>query len=169
MKTHKNFTLVLECGTCQLRPITAEMFKALCSQGEYQGLKTLGHWPNTVIQKIIQKDLDAYKKYPELLIWSVWLISNENGVIVGDIGFKGPPDPWGSVEIGYEIDAAYHNKGYATQSVGRLCEFAFSKHVEKIQAEIHKDNRASLNVILKNNFSAIRSEGQYVYYEKVPQ
>lgn len=48
------------------------------------------------------------------------------GALVGNGGFKGPPSPSGSVEIGYEIASEYRNRGFATEAVKGLLDRAFS-------------------------------------------
>ena len=39
------------------------------------------------------------------------------GALVGNGGFKGPPDASGAVEIGYEIATEYWKRGLATEAV----------------------------------------------------
>lgn len=150
-----------------LSALTVEMFSQLVSEGIYKNLRTDGRWPTGTIRSIIQKDFEVYKKYPELLIWSVWVISNNEGYIVGDIGFKGPPDGRGIVEIGYQILPEYRNRGYVSESIQLLCDFAFFKGVEKIEAEIHVNNHISQRVIQKNGFVEIGQRGIYKYFERV--
>ena len=44
----------------------------------------------------------------------------------GFIGFKGYPDEDGRTEIGYGIHPAYQNKGYMTEAIRALTDWAFS-------------------------------------------
>lgn len=53
-------------------------------------------------------------------------------VLVGNGGFKGPPDESGTVEIGYEIAVEYRNRGFATEAARGMIEYAFSH--EEVQA-----------------------------------
>ncbi len=56
-----------------------------------------------------------------------WLIIVEAELNAGGLaGFKGPPDAAGEVEIGYGIDAGYCGRGYATESVGALVNWALA-------------------------------------------
>ena len=56
-----------------------------------------------------------------------WLvIIKEENVGAGMLGFKGYPNAKGSTEIGYGIDPAYQNKGYMSEAVQALTEWAFS-------------------------------------------
>jgi RimJ/RimL family protein N-acetyltransferase len=55
-----------------------------------------------------------------------WLIVvDEDGFGAGMAGFKGVPDEMGEVEIGYGIDRAYQGRGYMSEAVCALIEWAF--------------------------------------------
>lgn len=164
--TNQDYELELLGQRCTLHALTHDSFKALCEQGIYNGFKTLGQWPTEPMTSIIKKDFKTYKHFPELMIWSAWIIIDHEGVVVGDIGFKGPPDFSGTVEIGYQVLPTYHCRGYATESVHLLCDFAFLKGVEKIEAEVLKTNEASLRVLEICGFSFVREIGKYLYFEK---
>ena len=45
---------------------------------------------------------------------------------MGFVGFKGYPNEQGATEIGYGIAAAYQNKGYMSEAVRALIDWAFS-------------------------------------------
>lgn len=56
-----------------------------------------------------------------------WLIIvKKDNVGAGMLGFKGYPNQEGSTEIGYGIDPAYQNKGYMSEAVQVLIEWAFA-------------------------------------------
>jgi len=165
--TEKQPIIQLTGRSCRLSALSETFFTALLNQGTYHGLNTLGAWPTQPIKGIIQKDLKAYKHFPELMIWSAWVVTNDQGIIVGDMGFKGPPDYCGAVEIGYQIMPDYQNRGYATEGVELLLAFAFQKGVEKIEAEVLKSNLPSMRVLEKLGFIFVREVGMYRYYEKV--
>lgn len=150
-----------------LTALTVEIFNAILEDKRYESLHTDGSWPSKEIRSIVLKDMVLYRRFPELLIWSVWIISDSQGQIVGDIGFKGPPDINGTVEIGYQLLPEYRGYGYATKSVGLLCDYAFSKGVESVEAEVHVKNAISELVVLKNGFVFVREEKQYRYFKKV--
>jgi [ribosomal protein S5]-alanine N-acetyltransferase len=61
------------------------------------------------------------------LWYTYWLIvipADKAGA--GFIGFKGYPDDDGRTEIGYGIHPAYQNKGYMTEAIRTLVDWAFS-------------------------------------------
>jgi hypothetical protein len=74
--------------------------------------------------------------------------------MVGLVGFHGPPDITGSVEVGYEIETAYRRLGYATEATGTLVRWAFDQNgVRRVTAAIRPDNVASLGVVHRLGFS----------------
>jgi RimJ/RimL family protein N-acetyltransferase len=74
--------------------------------------------------------------------------------IVGLCGYKHPPRPDGSVEIGFGIAPARRKSGYATRAVGLLLEKARAdRGVKTIFAETHVDNHASQGVLRRNGFT----------------
>ncbi len=80
-------------------------------------------------------------------------------VLIGNGGYKGPPDNAGTVELGYSICRGYQNQGFATEAVFGLVYWAFQQvAVQRITAETLLDSAASLRVLEKNNFE-FQSEG----------
>jgi [ribosomal protein S5]-alanine N-acetyltransferase len=58
--------------------------------------------------------------------YTYWLIIMKDKPFgAGLAGFKGSPDPQGKAEIGYGIDSAFGSRGYMTEAVKRLIEWAF--------------------------------------------
>ena len=54
------------------------------------------------------------------------IILRETGEVIGDIGFHGPPDQAGTVEIGYGIVEQYRGRGLAGESAVAICGLAWS-------------------------------------------
>ncbi len=87
--------------------------------------------------------------------WSFWylLSHDEPSELIGIGGFKGRPDESGSVEIGYSILAEFQRKGFATEAVARLVNWAFSHHnVNEVCAETFPHLIQSIRVLQKNGF-----------------
>lgn len=85
--------------------------------------------------------------------YTYWLIIlEEDGVRTGAgmVGFKGVPDDAGSVEIGYDIDSAFRGKGYMTEAVQAMIDWAFQRDgCQMITAcSVLKTNPASSHVLL---------------------
>ena len=67
--------------------------------------------------------------------------------VVGSIGFHGPPDKKGRLEVGYSVDPPYRRRGYARESVHALFDWAQREHgIETFVASISPDNEASLRL-----------------------
>ena len=97
------------------------------------------------ISKMKQADLTQH------LWFTYWLIViKEDQYGAGLVGFKGIPNNQGVTEIGYGIDSTHRNKGYMTEAVKKLIEWAFKNTKCKtiIAPNTQKANIAS-NTVLK--------------------
>lgn len=100
-----------------------------------------------------QEMFDNCKKNADEFIWFIpWKICLfENKQEVGYIGFKGFND--GCPEIGYGINEEYQGKGYATEAVKALTNWAIQMpRVTVIEAETEINNNKSDNVLTKVGF-----------------
>ena len=89
------------------------------------------------------------------LPFGVWLIvERASDTVVGDIGFHGPPDPEGTVEIGYSIVPSRRNRGYATEAAQTLISWA-RRHprVRCIVAGSAAANAASIRTLERLGFT----------------
>jgi len=83
------------------------------------------------------------------------MILTEAGIprAVGSIGFHGPPDHDGRVEIGYRIEPGYRRRGLTTEAVAAMFDWARHAHgVHRFRASISPDNVASQGVVAKFGF-----------------
>jgi [ribosomal protein S5]-alanine N-acetyltransferase len=83
------------------------------------------------------------------------MVMTEDGVerAVGSIGFHGPPDANGRVEIGYRVDAEHRRRGLATEAVAAMLDWARREHgVHRFRASTSPDNAASQAVIARFGF-----------------
>jgi len=98
----------------------------------------------TSLQKVIENKEDY-------LWYTNWVIVfKKENKIIGGLCFKGSPDEKGRVEIGYGMQDEYRCKGYTTEAVKELINWAFSfNHVTEIIAETEKDNLPSHRVLEK--------------------
>ena len=103
------------------------------------------------IRPHIYEHLSALQKDSSLLGWGAWfVIRKKTGEVIGDVGFKGEPDVKGIVEVGYGIVPPAQGKGFATEAVQAVIQWAFSSlTVKQIVAECHADNLASIRVLEK--------------------
>ena len=98
------------------------------------------------------------------------LIERASGLLIGGVGFMGPPSPDGAVELGYGIAPEWRNRGVATEAVRGLLELAWSQpSVERVFATTDPSNPASARVLEKAAMSFVRMEGELRYYEVTRQ
>jgi len=86
--------------------------------------------------------------------YTYWLIvvqQDGERMGAGMAGFKGAPDEHGSVEIGYGIDPAFRRKGYMTEAVPAMIDWAFQQEAcrEVTACGVLKTNPASSHVLRK--------------------
>jgi [ribosomal protein S5]-alanine N-acetyltransferase len=115
----------------------------------------------------IEMYLEQLKRDSSVKGWGVWfVIRRENNQVIGDIGFKGKPNDRKTVEIGYGIIPAAQNKGFATEAVQALIDWAFSSgQVEKVIAECLEDNVASIRVLEKVGMKRTSAKDGMLYWE----
>jgi ribosomal-protein-alanine N-acetyltransferase len=73
--------------------------------------------------------------------------------LIGSAGYKGPPTPEGTVEIGYGIVEEYQRSGFATEAARGLIDHAFAvPQVQRVVAETLPDLEGSIGVLRKCGF-----------------
>lgn len=112
----------------------------------------------TIVTQLVQRALSMKiskmtEAAPETHAWhTYWLIVVvEECFGAGLAGFKGYPTGAGEAEIGYGIDPAYQGRGYVTESVRALIDWAFQEPDCKSVIAPHtmKENVASNRVLKK--------------------
>jgi len=98
------------------------------------------------------------------LFYTMWIMIEKNiNAIIGGICFHGEPNENGEVEIGYGTDKDYQNKGYMTETIFGLIQWAKNNNrIQAIKAETDKTNIASILVLEKNNFELIEQNDSFV-------
>lgn len=106
------------------------------------------HWGAGPIEWI----LGMMRAMPEQGDARPWYITlRQQGLIIGTVGFKGPPDPEGTLEIGYSIVSSQHRRGYATEAVGAMrAHIASRPDVRRLVAHTLSGDPASGGVLRKN-------------------
>ncbi len=105
-------------------------------------------------QTIVPNVADITKNYLFSTLWTV-ILKSEN-CMVGDLCFVGEPNEVGEVEIGYGTYEEFRQKGYMTEAVAGIIQWASTQPtIEAIIAGTEKDNVASFIVLEKNGFVKI--------------
>jgi [ribosomal protein S5]-alanine N-acetyltransferase len=101
------------------------------------------------------------------LFSTLWtLILKEKNQMIGDLCFMGEPNLDGELEIGYGTYGEFQRKGYMTEAVGGIIQWATKQpKVSAVLASTEKVNTASYNVLLKNNFTKIDEDGMLFFWK----
>jgi RimJ/RimL family protein N-acetyltransferase len=82
------------------------------------------------------------------------VVHKESESVIGTIGFKGPPNEDGMVEIAYGIAPGFQKQGYATEAAAAGVEFAFGRElVRVVRAHTLPEANASTQVLKKCGFA----------------
>lgn len=103
----------------------------------------------------------------DYLFHTFWLVVDKlSKTIVAELGFKGPPTDGGRVEIGYGTMPAMQNKGYMSEAVKVILQWAAArKDVTVVLAETSAKNKASIRVVEKNGFEMMDKKGDNLYWQ----
>ncbi|HWV38591.1 MAG TPA: GNAT family N-acetyltransferase [Vulgatibacter sp.] len=150
---------VLHTSRLRLVPCAASVARSAEAGGadaveQLLGVNVHPSWPSADLREILLGYADAVEADPSMLGWGLWLVLDGRGRnLVGDVGFKGPPDDHGSIEIGYGIVPPYRGKGLATEAVRGLLAWAWAQPgVRRILARCYAVNEASKRVLAKVGF-----------------
>jgi RimJ/RimL family protein N-acetyltransferase len=73
--------------------------------------------------------------------------------VIGSIGFHGPPDEDGRVEVGYRVEPDHRRRGVATEVVRALFDWANREHgITRFRAATAPDNLPSQAVLARFGF-----------------
>ena len=102
------------------------------------------------------------------LFYTFWIVVEKSSrLIVAELGFKGAPTDSGEVEIGYGTMPAHQGKGYMTEAVNGMLDWAKSRpDVTCVLAETDETNTASITVLRKNNFVQYTRKGNMLWWRK---
>ncbi len=88
------------------------------------------------------------------------IVLAETGEIIGDCGLHSMKDPPRQVEIGFTLDPDYQGKGYATEAVTGLLNYAFGElRKHRVTAITDARNAAALRVLER---VGMRREGHFI-------
>ena len=117
------------------------------------GVAVADDWPSENLQGVLPLFLEALQD-PANVGWLAWYwIDRAENAIVGGGGFKGQPSDDRTAEIGYETRPAYRRRGYASEAVAALADWALSRPgVHRVFAETKSDNTGSIKVLMATGF-----------------
>jgi len=118
-------------------------------------------------QTILPGVADTSKNYLYSTLWTI--ISKADNMMVGDLCIVGEPNTAGEIEIGYGTYEAYQGRGFMTEAVEGIIQWAETQpHVKAVVASTEKSNIASFTVLFKNGFQKTgESETMFMWGKKL--
>jgi len=137
---------------------TPEIARAAVSDGtllaELLQARVPATWPPAAMARALEGYARRLEEEPALAGWlpRYW-VALEERVLVGAGGFGRRPDDKGTLEIGYVVFDEFQRRGYASEAVAALLDWAFVQPgVERVYAKTARSGQASLRVLEKNRF-----------------
>ena len=159
-----------ETRRLKLIPFTLELKKAALTDKQQIAtclqVRVPENWPGPDIAEALPFLITRLEKQPYTPVWDGIIVHKEDQAIIGDMGFKGPPDETGRVEIGYSIIPEYRNQGYATEMACRLIAWALQQPgVTSVIAECLHNNLGSIKVLEKAGMQRTALDGELLKWE----
>ncbi len=150
---------MIQTDRCRLVPYSAEHLLALIEGAELfeesfgrpvaEGLR--GYMVSGDVSPAWLEQLRGSGTDPWTLGFAV--VHRDMQVVIGNVGFKGPPDAEGMVEIAYGIAPEFEGRGFATEAAHALVTFASAdERVRRILAHTLPEANASTRVLAKCGF-----------------
>ena len=123
-------------------------------------LKLPDGWPDRHDQGFLNFRLRQMRERPEIQEWFVYAVVLPEGErpMIGHAGFHGPPGVNAvkapdAVEVGYSVFEPYRRRGYATEVVRALVDWASREHgIRRFVASISPENEPSLALAKRLGF-----------------
>lgn len=109
----------------------------------------------------VEKNADNYVWFTNWLV-----VQKQENIGIGGIGLAGLPNENGESEIGYCMDLKQRGKGYATEALVCLSQWAFqNENLKIIVAHTPLDLLNSQRVLQKAGFLLIKTENELLRWE----
>ena len=117
-------------------------------------------WMADELEHFLQYRLRQLAEDPTIRLWlgRAMVLDDAAGdrQAIGSIGFHGPPDELGRLEVGYSVDPGHRRQGFAREAVQAIFDWAHARYgVKTFVASISPDNEASLNLTAQFGFRQV--------------
>jgi RimJ/RimL family protein N-acetyltransferase len=165
---HNN--LVIPAGRLTLQGVTPAAAADL-SAGGHGGFAWIVGGPFEGTREAAGMLLKAYETgghRPEFGLFV--LVRKEDGLAVGGMGFHGAPDEEGRAEVGYDLVAGARGRGYASEALSALSEWALARDdVQLLCATVDADNLPSQGVAIRAGYVRATAEKERAAHEEQEQ
>ena len=110
-------------------------------------------WPDEHDARFLHLRLRQLRQDAARADWGVAaMVLRKGDEMVGHIGFHGPPgvnsrrEP-GAVEVGYTVFPDHRRRGYATEAVRGLLDYARERGIHRFVASVGPENEPSLRLV----------------------
>ena len=156
---------VVSSDRLNLPPMTLELMEALlCGDRESAqpmvGYRIPSEWP-AGMESTLRFRIAVARRQPETLplLLRAMVLRAHPEVVIGRIGFHGPADDSGMLEIGYEVFPAYRRQGYAREAVLAMFDWAQrDPAVLRFRATVSPKNLPSRRVVAGLGFIEVGSQ-----------
>lgn len=108
-------------------------------------------WPAQNLLGVLARQAQASADMEPFGVWV--MIERASATVVGDIGFHGPPDQTGTIELGYAVTPSRRRRGYAAEAARALVGWACAQpSVKSIVAGCDPGNLPSIRTLEKAGF-----------------
>ena len=148
-----------------LVPMSLELMEALQrgdreSAEQLAGYRIPAEWPEGMLS-VLRFRIAIALAQPETvpLLLRAMVLRADPKVVVGRIGFHGPADDTGMLEIGYEVFPPYRRRGYAREAVVAMFRWAQrDPAVLRFRATVSPENEPSRNLIAGLGFTEVGTQ-----------
>lgn len=117
-------------------------------------------WLADQLENFLKYRLGQLRVDPTIRAWlgRAMVLTEADGSkrVVGSIGFHGPPDEQGRLEVGYSVDPPYRRRGFAREAVKALFDWAHAQFgITRFVASIAPDNEPSLRIAAGYGFRRV--------------
>ena len=124
------------------------------------GAELSADWPATDLLDVLPMQASTPLEEAHYGLWVI--VEQATGVVIGDMGFFGPPGADHTLELGYSIVPDRRRRGYATEAARALIAWAQEQpNVEGAVARCDEDNLPSIRTLERVGFAPDgETEGQ---------
>lgn len=154
-----------------LRPIDADLVALVDDPAAFHaaiGTRSSEPFPDPDLAGLLGMHARRLAADPTDHEWGPWLVIDAGRELpVGSAGFHAPPEPDGTVELGYGIAAPERRLGYATEAAEGLTRWALEQPgVTRVVArDVLADNEPSLRVLERLGYRRTREGDGTVDWE----
>lgn len=143
---------MIQTARLKLIPVERQHIDAF-QQGalsELLGVAVPANWPQFPQAFAVPSDNNPAFLSAPLHWYGYFFVDHAANTLVGNGGFKGPPNHEGVVEIGYEIAPSLQNRRFASEAATGMMRFAFAvPEVRAVCAHTLGETNASNRVLMR--------------------